>query len=150
MEILANATQLGFTEINEQLQAMTKMTLQNRLASDLLLLYEHGVCGYLNLNNTCVHILNATAKLDDQVERIKSVAASSRELRAGLESNWLNKIFQGFEFSLTGWLASHLQSIIVTIVIIVIMLLALSCIKNMIVNATRGTYMMLVKKQSEA
>lgn len=62
METSVNAIQLGFAEINEQLQATAKMTTQNRLALDLLLLHEHEVCVCLNLNNNscCVHITNAT------------------------------------------------------------------------------------------
>lgn len=58
METLANATYLGFVEINEQLQATAKTTIQNRLALDLLLLHE--LCACLNLNNSCVHSPNVT------------------------------------------------------------------------------------------
>lgn len=49
----------------------------------------------------------------------------------------------------SGWLASVLQSVIVIVVIIVVMILGLSCVKNVIVNATQGTNVMFVKKQSE-
>lgn len=47
------------------------------------------------------HLLCAHSKcdagLDDRVERIKSVAASSRELRGGLDSNWI-KYFKDLDF----------------------------------------------------
>lgn len=33
-----------------------------------------------------------TARLDDQIEEIKSVVPTSRQLNVGLENGWLNKI----------------------------------------------------------
>ena len=44
-EKLANVTRKGFKQLNLQLQATSGMTLQNRMASDMLLLKDHGVCG---------------------------------------------------------------------------------------------------------
>lgn len=61
METLANATQFVFAEINEQLQATAKMTIQNISVLDLLLLHGICVCMNLNKNSCCVHIPNATA-----------------------------------------------------------------------------------------
>lgn len=83
------------------MQMTTKMSLGKRFALDLLLLYENRVCGYLNLNNTCVHVSNVTAELDNQIERLKAVAVSSRELRTGLENGWLNKRLKELGNSLT-------------------------------------------------
>lgn len=62
IEVLANATKIGLHDLNVQLQATSRMTLQNRLALDLMLLHENGVCGYLKLNDDkCyVHIPNVT------------------------------------------------------------------------------------------
>lgn len=62
--------------------------------------------------------------------REDNIAASRRELRAGLESNWLNYILKGLRYSLTGWWASLLRSITVIILIIVIMTFALSSWKK--------------------
>ena len=50
VETLSRATRKGFQIINKQVQANTKMTLQNRLTLDLLLVKEQGVCGYLKLD----------------------------------------------------------------------------------------------------
>lgn len=63
---LARVTWEGFKELNVQLQGTTKMTLQNRLALDLLLLKEHGVCGFLKgqVDHCCVHIPNVTADVE--------------------------------------------------------------------------------------
>lgn len=84
---------------NEQLQATTKKSPGKRFALDLQLLYENRVCGHLNLNNTCVHVSNVTAKLDDR--GLKPVAVSSRELSTGLEKGWLNKTLKELGSSLT-------------------------------------------------
>lgn len=69
--------------------------------------------GYLNLlNGSCgVHIPNVTKDLDHQLDDIKGVAKASRELRAGLEGGWLNKILNGLGYSLTGWLESSFHTL---------------------------------------
>lgn len=78
---------------------------------------------YLCLHSICDCLTGWSDREDD-------IAASRRELRAGLESNWLNSTFKGLGFSLTGWWNLLLQGIIVIILIIVIMTLALSCWKK--------------------
>lgn len=56
----------AFGELNLQLQHTSKMTLQNRLALDVLL-KEHGVCGILNLTEgeCCVAIHNASSTIEE-------------------------------------------------------------------------------------
>lgn len=137
VETLANATQIGLNEFNAQVQATSKMASQNRLALDLLLLKEHGVCGYIGLKNDlcCIHIPNVTDDLNHQIDRIKHVAQSSRELRSNIESFWLNKILKNFGFSLTGWLAGLLQNVIVIVIIIIIICVAFSCLKQAVTQS---------------
>lgn len=87
IKAFANATHVGLKELNAQLQATSKMTLQNRLMLDLLLLHENGGSGYLNLDNDtcCIHIPNVTQDLNEQLYHIKLVAKASRELRGSME-----------------------------------------------------------------
>lgn len=87
---------------NKHLQATTEMSPGKRFALDLLFLYENRVCGYLNLNNACVNVSNVTAKLDNQLERLKAAAVPGRELRTGLENEWVNKKLKELGYSLTG------------------------------------------------
>uniref|UniRef100_A0A8B9QC11 Uncharacterized protein n=1 Tax=Apteryx owenii TaxID=8824 RepID=A0A8B9QC11_APTOW len=70
VEVLANATRDSLSLINTQMQATTKMALQNRMAMDLMLLHQNGLCGYLNLLSTdcCVYIPNVTQDLNTQLE----------------------------------------------------------------------------------
>lgn len=49
IEDLANETHVGLEELNAQLWVTSKMALQNRLALDLWLLHETGICEYLNM-----------------------------------------------------------------------------------------------------
>lgn len=136
VESLANATEEGLRDLNIQVQANTKMTLQNRLTLDLLLLKEHGVCGYLNFQNDscCIHIPNVTGGLNEQLDKIKQAAQSSKELRAELENLWLNKILHRLGFSLTSWLAGLLQSLIVIVVVIIVICITVTCLKWMLMN----------------
>lgn len=150
MEVLANATKTGLQDVNLQLQATSKLTLQNRLALDLLLLHEHGVCGCLDLNNEicCIHMSNVTDNLYKQLDKLKQVAESSRELRGMMEIGWLNKTLHRIGFSLTGWLANLIQTLI-TVVIIIIVLFCLSCIKRLVLQATTRAYVKMIKQSSE-
>lgn len=68
MEVLANATKTRFSDLNQQVQANSKMTLQNRQALDLLLAQKHGLCGYLHLDpdRCCTPTPNVTEPLQKQ------------------------------------------------------------------------------------
>ena len=63
---------------------------------------------------------------------MKKVAKDSEAIAAALNINWLEKIFSALGFSLSGWLISLLQSLIVVIIIIIAICTVLSCVKHMI------------------
>ena len=91
-EALASATRVGLEEFNIQLQGIVNMALQNRVTFDLLTCHENGVCGYLNLaNNTqCIHIVNVTQDLDEQLDSRRHAAKVRRDLRESMEGGGLN------------------------------------------------------------
>ncbi|XP_050842398.1 uncharacterized protein LOC127060980 [Serinus canaria] len=97
---LARVTQEGFKELNVQLQATTKMTLQNPLALDLLLLKEHGVGGLLKgrVDHCCVHIPNVAADVEYDINQLKQIEHEAQEEQKDLTTSWLGKIFKGL-----GW-----------------------------------------------
>lgn len=76
VESLVNSIQKGLQDLNRQLQTTSKMILQNRLALDLLLLKEHGICGFLRIKNKtcCIYISNITQDLNKQIDQIKKIA----------------------------------------------------------------------------
>ncbi|RMC19663.1 hypothetical protein DUI87_03226 [Hirundo rustica rustica] len=97
---LARVTREGFKELNMQLQATTKMTVQNRLALDMLLLKEHGVCGFLKgqIDHCCIHIPNVTADEEYDISQLKQIEHEAEEEEKHLTMSWLDKIFKGL-----GW-----------------------------------------------
>ncbi|XP_072706694.1 uncharacterized protein [Ciconia boyciana] len=147
MNSLANATERGLLTINKQVQANSEITLQNRLALDLLLAKKRGLCGYLKLDreHCCVHIPNVTEDLNKQIDQIKEVAKGTRELRESAENNWINKILQG-EWSLTGWLASLVQSLIIIIIVIMIVVMLIGCMKQAIMRTLFVKNIMMIKE----
>lgn len=126
--MLANATLIGLEESNAQLQVTLKRALQNRLVSDLLLLHENGICGYLSPANdmSCVHTANVTRDLSKLLHQMKCVAEASGELWESMDVGWLNKLLHGLGFSLTGLL----QSVVIDIIVIVIFYVLLSWLKS--------------------
>lgn len=82
-ERLAAATKKRFKDLNLQLQATTRMTLQNRMALDMLLLKEHGVCGYLNkkIDHCCIHIPNVTIEVKKRYFTIRKYRRKDQRIR---------------------------------------------------------------------
>lgn len=82
VHVLSNWTRYAFGEMNVQVQHVSKMTLQNRLALDMLLLKEHGVCGMLNLTKgeCCITIYNASTTIEEARAKMKEVADKTGEL----------------------------------------------------------------------
>jgi len=66
-----------------------------------------------------------------------------------MEVGWPNKILHRPGFSLAGWLANLLETVIVIIVVIILISTAWSCIKRLIICMTMGNYILLPKRNSE-
>lgn len=67
LNILANSTATSFHLLDQQLQATSQMTLQNRLALDAILLQQGGLCQYVNLSQDlcCISIPNVSLPLNN-------------------------------------------------------------------------------------
>nr|XP_013806805.1 PREDICTED: uncharacterized protein LOC106491697 [Apteryx mantelli mantelli] len=137
-ERLARVTKEGFKEINLQLQATTKMTLQNRMALDMLLLKEHGVCGYLRdkIDHCCVHIPNVTAAVERDLSQLTQIEHATEEEREESTHNWVAALAKSFGLNISGWVASLIQWCIIIIIIMLAIMGVLRLIQN-IVNKER-------------
>ncbi|KAM6077424.1 uncharacterized protein LJ206_008052 isoform 1-T1 [Theristicus caerulescens] len=111
--VLSNWTRHAFGELNLQVQQVSKMTLQNRLALDMLLLKEQGVCGMLNLTDgeCCLTIHNATTTIEEARKKMREVSEQTGELFRAMQPKdrfngwspgpWLNSLLKSL--GLTGW-----------------------------------------------
>ena len=93
--------------MNIQLQQVSKMTLQNRLALAMLLLKEQGDCGILNHTEEecCITIHNATTSIEEAHTKMKEITDQTGELFCAMQSkDW----FDGWDPN--SWLASVLKS----------------------------------------
>uniref|UniRef100_A0A8B9T3C6 ribonuclease H n=1 Tax=Anas platyrhynchos TaxID=8839 RepID=A0A8B9T3C6_ANAPL len=135
---LASITRKGFKDLNIQLQATTGMTLQNRLALDMLLLKEHGVCGYLKekADHCCIHIPNVTADIERDISQIAQVESKIKEEQRDAEQNWLGATLEGLGLHLEGWLKSLLQTILLLVIVFIVIGLVYSCIKAKIARSS--------------
>lgn len=135
---LARVTREGFKELNVQLQATTKMNLQNRLALDLLLLKEHGVCGFLKgqVDHCCVHIPNVTADVEYDINQLKQIEHEAQEEQKDLTTSWLGKIFKGLGWNVSSWIKSIIESVIILLIVFLAIWLVYSILKGEIQKKT--------------
>ena len=87
------------------------------------------------MDDCCVHILNVSMLLQDQINKMKKVAKDSEAIVAALGTNWLGKVFDMFGFSLLGLLTSLLQSLTMIVVMIIVICIIISCIKREVVKS---------------
>lgn len=80
--ILRNWTERASGELNLQIQQVSKMTSQNQLTLDMLLLKEHGVCGMLNLTDRecCITIHTTTTTIAESCQKMKEITTQTSEL----------------------------------------------------------------------
>ncbi|XP_059347666.1 uncharacterized protein LOC132086202 [Ammospiza nelsoni] len=135
---LATVTREGFKELNIQFQATTKMTLQNRLALDMLLLKEHGVCGFLKeqVDHCCVHIPNVTADVEYDINQLKQIDHEAQEEQKDLATSWLGKIFKGLGWNVSSWIKSIIESVIILLIVFLAIWLVFSILKGEIQKKT--------------
>ena len=113
VHVLSNWSRYAFGETNLQVQQVSKMALQNRLALDMLLLKEQGVCGMLNLTDgeCCLTIHNATTTIEEAREKMREVTEKTGELFQAVQpkdrfnswdpKTWLTSLVGSL--GLTGW-----------------------------------------------
>uniref|UniRef100_A0A669R3W4 Uncharacterized protein n=1 Tax=Phasianus colchicus TaxID=9054 RepID=A0A669R3W4_PHACC len=80
--VLRNWTEHASGELNLQVQQVSKVTLQNQLALDMLLSKQHEVCGMLNLTDRecCITIHNATTTIAEAHQKMKEITEQTGEL----------------------------------------------------------------------
>lgn len=139
-ERLAAVTKKGFRDLNLQLQATTRMTVQNIMTLDLLLLKEHGVCGYLQgkVDHCCVHIPNVTEKVEKDISQLEQIETKVHEVQKEAEHNWVGAIFSSLGIQVSGWISSIVQYVIMIVLIIVVCIIMCRCLLGMI--AREGTH----------
>ncbi|XP_059584578.1 uncharacterized protein LOC132250844 [Alligator mississippiensis] len=117
VEIGFNATNEALFLLNKQLQETSRMTMQNRLALDAMLLHNGGVCKYLNLSDEycCISIPNVTILLTAQLDLIKKAAKGANAI-VKVSSGWLTDLFSSFGWSFSS-LAMRILAPLLTLLI---------------------------------
>uniref|UniRef100_A0A8C2T1C6 Envelope glycoprotein n=1 Tax=Coturnix japonica TaxID=93934 RepID=A0A8C2T1C6_COTJA len=132
VEKLANATAYGLLTIQGELTNLSKVVLQNRMARDMLLALQGGVCTVLNASR-CMYV-DQTGELLTDVGKIWEVSKTMQEIQKD-DTRW------GFSETwhwLTSWLPNLsaiakkiILIIIVVIVLIVIVYVLIQCCMRM-------------------
>lgn len=132
MEKLANEIRQGFKDLNLQLQATSRMTLKHRIALDMLLLNEHGVCGYLidRIDHCCIYISNVTQDVEHVLDLLENVEQNTQKIQEAVQQNWMHKIFKGLGWNLSSWIKSLINTAIVLLIIFFMITLIYYCLKR--------------------
>lgn len=144
-ERLAAVTKKGFKDLNLQLQATSRMTIQNRMALDMILLKERGVCGYLHGRDEhcCIHIPNVTQEVEQDIGQLEQIEGKVDDIQKEAEHNWVGAIFSSLGVRMTGWISSIVQYGIVIVIIILVALMVYKCLLGMIVRESQHTRRMI-------
>lgn len=72
------------------------MTLQNRIALDMLLLKEHGVCGYLKdrVDHCCIHIPNVTTDIEHGISQLTKIEQEAEKEKKEIKQNWVGVLLE--------------------------------------------------------
>jgi len=138
-------TRKGFKQLNLQLQATSRMTLQNRMALDMLLLKEHGVCGYLKdrVDHCCIHIPSVTQDVEHDLNLLEQIEGDTQEIQQDMQENWLNKIFNGLGWNLSFWVKSLISTGLLLLTVFLVILLIYYCSKRELTNKTAFNRMII-------
>ena len=124
VEALADLTKDNFELLNTQVQTASKVALQNRLALDMILLKEQGVCGYLKANHEqeecCITIPNVSLPLQENLQKMKKIIKVTHELQDQMKDTWLGNIFGRIGRVFSGWIVNLLHTLIVIIISIIV------------------------------
>lgn len=134
MDRLARITKKGFWDLNIQLQTTTKMTLQNRMALNIMLLKENGVCGYLKdrIDHCCINIPEVTSEVEKDISELTQTQVELQKERQDAEQSWIEALLNKFDLNLGGWVHSLLESVVVLAIVIVLLCLLYVGIKRII------------------
>ena len=98
VEILANATADAIVNLQKEINSLAEVTIQNRMALDLLMAEEGGVCTVIN--QSCCAFVNREAQIETDVHRIWE-ASKLFHLIAQDDTSWG---FTNLWEKLTSWL----------------------------------------------
>ena len=142
VHILSNWTARAFGELNLQVQQVLKMALQNRLALDMLLVKEQGVCGVLNhtAGECCVTIHNATTTIEEARQRMQEITDEMGGLFQSMLSNewkvdwnpasWISTLLK--KLGLAGWWDCIVEALVILLLILIGLAIGFAIIRCLI------------------
>ena len=112
------------------------MTLQNRMALDMLLLKEHGVCGYLKdkLDHCCIHIPNVTQDVEHDLDLLRKIEEETETIQKDMSEDWFGKIFNKLGWNLSSWIQSIIKTLFLLLVVLLMSMLVYACLKKQFTN----------------
>uniref|UniRef100_A0AAY5F054 Murine leukemia virus integrase C-terminal domain-containing protein n=1 Tax=Electrophorus electricus TaxID=8005 RepID=A0AAY5F054_ELEEL len=130
---LANRTETIFTLLNQELHQIRQVVLQNRMALDLLLAEERGVCKKINVS-CCFHIPDYYDNITDLITHMKQDIQEP----SPADNSW----FSWFTSALGPW-GHWAMTVLFPVLIVVLMVMCfLPCIMNCCVTWVSGdTYL---------
>ena len=89
------------------------------MALDMLLLKEHGVCGYLKdkLDHCCIHIPNVTQDVEHDLDLLGKIEKETEAIQKDMLKDWLGKIFSKLRWNLSSWIQSIIKTLFLLLLV---------------------------------
>ena len=116
LEYVANTSVAYYSELSDMLVSMRAIVMQSRVALDMLLVEQGGVCGMIEAE-CCIWIPDPADITNRAVTRMKKVAEALTSERVEREEGyaWWRSIFHGWG----GWLLRLVGSALLIIVVLI-------------------------------
>ncbi|XP_029872700.2 endogenous retroviral envelope protein HEMO [Aquila chrysaetos chrysaetos] len=127
-EKLANSTAHGLSTLQKEVTELSKMTIQNRMALNMILASQGGVCTVLN--TSCCMYTDRSGELMTDVQKIWEVSAMMQQIQRDDTSwgfsdtfSWLTSWFP----NLATWVKKLIVIVLVVIIIVVCVIVLFQC-----------------------
>uniref|UniRef100_G1KW43 Envelope glycoprotein n=1 Tax=Anolis carolinensis TaxID=28377 RepID=G1KW43_ANOCA len=124
LEIMANQTVFGIKALQTEIDSLTGVLMQHKMALDYLLAAEGGLCVWLNI--TCCHYINESGVIESDVAKINSVVFTIRAKYTPKGTGWIDWLLNFFPD--IWWLRDLIKILFVILLIVILALLFLPCI----------------------
>ena len=141
LEAHINSSDRVVTAMSTQLEEVTKVALQNRMALDLILASTGGVCKIIG-TECCSYVHSANLSVEDFHKENKKAINGLRQI-----TSWDMESVFGSWFA--GWPTPFLRNVIMffvaLLIIVIILIITIGCVKTCVIKLTTASQFVIIE-----